>query len=155
MNVASATYPDNPAAVAQNMVVKSSIVQSADTSISTAEGDKVTISDGTRLDAAYSSYAQLARGAGSTTVTRADVLSLTASRQFSISVEGNLNHREIQDIRRAVHYIDKAARELLSGDVDGAQHKLQNLDKLKTLSAIGADLQVQNSLSVEQLSMSA
>ena len=154
MNVTPACHSNNVAAVAQSTVVKSSSVQSADIAISTAEGDTVTVSSGTRLDATFSSYEQLARTTNSAMLTQADALSLTAGRQFSISVEGNLNHREIQDIRRALHYIDKAAKELLSGDVDGAQQKLQNLDKQKTLSSIGADLQTQNSLSVEQQSVS-
>ena len=155
MNVRPACYSDNVVSVAQSTVVKSSSVQSADIAISTAEGDQVTLSAGTRLDVTLSSYEQLARGAVSATVTHAEALNIDASRQFSISVAGILNHREIQDIRRAVHYIDKAAKELLSGDVDGAQHRLQNLDKLKTVSSIGADLQVQSSLSLEQQSVSA
>ncbi len=152
MNVAPASYSNNLAAVEQSTIVRSSSVQSANISITTAEGDTFTLSSSTKLEGTYASYEQLARGAGSTTAVSGQAVSIDASRQLSISVQGDLSHRESQDIRRALHYIEKAGKELLSGDLDGAQQKLRSLDKLKTLSAIGAALQVQNSISIEQQS---
>jgi hypothetical protein len=155
MNIAPASHANLAAAaqvgttLTQSTVVKSSTVQSAEISISTAEGDTVTLAANVRLDGTFASYEQLSRGAGSATLGQAEAQNVDFSRQFSISVTGNLSHRELQDIRRALHYIDKAAKELLAGDANGAQKKLEDLGKLKTLSSIGADIRMQNNVSVE------
>ncbi len=145
--------PQSPAGtVAQGTVVKSSTVVSEAMSIATAEGDTVTISASSRLDAGFATYEQMSRNAGFATLVQARSMDIGGGSNFSIALTGDLDHREIQDIRRAVHYLEKAGKELVNGDPDGAERKLLDLGKLKSLSEISAVVQVQSSISIAQQS---
>jgi len=96
--------------------------QTAQIALVTAEGDKVTLSSGMNIEAEYSTYG--ARG--------------TVERSFSFTIEGDLNRRELKDIRKAVRTIEKAARDIDSDKVEKAGRRTSQLEKLESIAQVEA-----------------
>jgi hypothetical protein len=143
----------------KNTCVESS--QSANIEIYTAEGDKVTLSSEVQYKAtseSSASYARLGRAHGShhpghhgrAHVQRsADSTSVSSTQKYSVSVEGNLNQQELQDIQKALRTIDQASAQMQSGNLDKAQDKLEKLADLKSLTGLSANISVQKSVTME------
>lgn len=139
--------------------VKSS--QTANVEICTAEGDKVTLSAEVQYEAtseSSASYERLGRahgshhhrGHGRHHVQRsADSTSISSTQKYSVSVEGDLNQQELQDIQKALRSIDQASAQMQSGNLDKAQDKLEKLGDLKSLAGLSASISVQKSVKVE------
>jgi hypothetical protein len=79
--------------------------RSTDLSIVTAEGDKVTISASATHGVGYAAAAGSSDGAS----LNAAAVTVSDSRSLSISVDGDLNRRELHDIRKVVRALQQAA----------------------------------------------
>jgi hypothetical protein len=130
--------------------VTSSLQQNADVTIITAEGDKVTLSSGSQAQMTYATYEELRYMGGHLAQFRDESLGLEVSREYSISVEGDLNKTELRDIRKAIRTIEKIMRDFLSGDIDHAAGKAMKISRLEFISTLEASLQFERSLSVDQ-----
>lgn len=130
--------------------VTSSLHQNADVTIVTAEGDKVTLSSGSQAQVTYATYEELRYMGGHFAQFRYEALGLEVSREYSIVVDGDLNKKELRDIRKAIRTIEKMMRDFLSGNVDHAVGKAMKVSKLESISSLEASLQFERSLSVDQ-----
>jgi hypothetical protein len=73
---------------------------SADITLVTAEGDKVTLSTDTLLAAAYTRYDARGRLQGHRTEGHAETLELASANDVSLHIDGNLNDAERADIQQ-------------------------------------------------------
>jgi hypothetical protein len=114
--------------------VKGSVSQSQNTAVTlvTAEGDTVTLSSGSESQVQFETY----------NADGASVSSLSGewSRSFSLSIEGDLNRKELRDIRKAVRTIEKVNRTLARGDADKAAEQAEKLQRLDTITSLDAEL---------------
>ena len=118
--------------------------------IVTKEGDRVTISASSAQDLSYSTYDAKGKVDSKKVSTSATNLSISASNSLNISVEGDLNAQELQDIEQAIKGAGNALGELLAGDVEGATKDTQELGKLSTIAQLDASFKVQTQVEVQQ-----
>jgi hypothetical protein len=155
------------AGIAQSQKTSVQSTQTAEIEIYTAEGDKVTLSAMIQFEASsesYASYGRLGRSHNShhhrqdghgqdhqqNAVTGNSSASVSSTQKYSVSIEGNLNQQELQDIQKALQTIEQASQKMESGNLDGAQNKLEKLGELTSLTGISADISVQQSVTVEK-----
>jgi uncharacterized protein Yka (UPF0111/DUF47 family) len=115
--------------------------QDTDFTIVTSEGDRVTLSYDSEFEAACVTYDSLARVSGDSSGFHGEILGFHASREFSISVEGELNEQEVEDIKKAVKAVSKIMRDFLLGDIDHATERAVKIAKLESISSVEASLQ--------------
>lgn len=124
--------------------------KSGELTIVTAEGDRVTLSRSSSVSGSYSVYDRLGRTDGGVSREHAESLSLEASSEFSISVEGDLSAEELRDIRKAVHDAEKIMKDLSQGKMDDALKHAQDFQRLDTLSSLDAHVEVSRSVAVAE-----
>ncbi|MBX9599704.1 MAG: hypothetical protein K2X35_01825 [Bryobacteraceae bacterium] len=95
--------------------------------VTTAEGDRVTLSFESRSDAGL--YDIRAGGA------RASGQFQSARLEAEVKVEGSLNAREIADLGRLLRMVGKAARKLEGPDPSQALAAFRNFSRLASLAA--------------------
>ncbi len=159
----------NPSAGGEAMQYRKASItstQTAEIEITTAEGDKVTLSSTLQFEASsesYASYDQAGRSHGShhhrnggharmhrqDPSTSTNTTSTSSTQKYSVSVEGDLSQQELQDIHKALQTLEQASSKMQSGNLDGAQNKLEKLGDLKTLSGLSANISIQQSATLE------
>ncbi len=124
--------------------------------ITTADGDTVALNAASLFEAGFTAYAQSGEVNGSPYNISASSASVNISREFSLSVEGELDGEEIRDIAKAIREVNKIMRRLLSGDTEHALKRVSKLYRLDSLAGIEAAIEAGQSVSVaEQVSRSA
>ena len=126
--------------------------QNKDITIFTEEGDKVTLSSEKQTQTFYSNFSDVScqKFSGVSDKYSMDISNYTATENrnfeyekngsFSISVEGDLDKQEMQDIKKAIKSIDKIMTNLLSGgNFSKAADKTMRLVNLDSISGIAAD----------------
>src|SRR5919198_747525 len=106
---------------------------SADITLVTAEGDKVTLSTDAVMQAAYTRYDARGRVRGYGLDRHAETFQLTSANDVSLQIEGNLNDAERADIQQALGTIEKFAADFFDGKDNEAPNQMCNLGNLKTL----------------------
>lgn len=133
----------------QSKTASLSLSQSTDLTIETDEGDVVTLSMDRWLDAGYASSSSLTYGSdGSFSMSKQEQFDLSAGKEFTVEVEGDLNKEEIKDIRKAVRAIRKIMKAFLSGDMDKMTKRAGRLENLDTISGIDAEFSYERQVSV-------
>jgi hypothetical protein len=123
---------------------------SADITLVTAEGDKVTLSTDAVMQAAYTRYDARGRVRGYGLDRHAETFQLTSANDVSLQIEGNLNDAERADIQQALGTIEKFAADFFNGKGDEAPNQIFELGNLNTLRSIDATLAFSQSLTVSQ-----
>src|SRR5262245_2433462 len=123
---------------------------SADITLVTAEGDKVTLSTDAVLQAAYSRYDARGRLRGYGLERHAETFQLASANDISLQIEGDLNSAERADIEQALDTIEQFAADFFTGKGDEAPNQTFNLGNLNTLRSIDATLELSQSLTVSQ-----
>lgn len=103
---------------------------SAQLTVVTDEGDRVTPSSRTAVSAGVGVYDFRDGGLAA----HAETMQFSASREFALSVEGDLSKDELKDIRRVINGVEKVTRKFLKGDLDGAARKAAKLGDLGSLA---------------------
>lgn len=128
--------------------------QSADITLVTKEGDKVTFSADSSIEAAYATYDNQAQLKGVYAESRGKLNSATIEREVSISVEGDLNDQEKKEIKKVLREIFKMMKSYLA-DPSGNQTVAAVKDiQLDTLANVEAKFEVKKTI-VEINHMSA
>ena len=123
---------------------------SADITLVTAEGDKVTLSTDAVMQAAYTRYDARGRLRGHGLERHAETLQLASANDISLQIEGDLNDAERADIQQALSTIEKFAADFFDGKEDEAPNQIFNLGNLNTLRSLDATLEFSQSLTVSQ-----
>ncbi len=134
----------------QSSQAKISSQRSIDLSLVTSDGDKVTISANVAFQAGYSTYNSQGTLNGVTSVSQGESFEASLEREFSISVEGDLNQQELKDIKKAVKNIIKIAKKFFKGDLDNAFAKALKLRTPDTIASLDASFQTSVSASFAQ-----
>ena len=123
---------------------------SADFTIVTAEGDKVTLSANSAQGVLFQQYTAQGGAAGLPIQVRAEEFSAFSTSEFQIPVEGTLSEQEAADIERFLVTSKNIISNLLKGEIDEAVAQTAGLGNLDSLTS--ADLEVVHisSLLVEQ-----
>ena len=123
---------------------------SADITLVTAEGDKVTLSTDAVLQAAYTGYDAHGHLRGHSIKRHTEILQLASTSDISLQIEGNLNDAECADIQQALGTIEQFATDFFDGKEEEAPSQIFNLGNLNTLRSIDATLELSQSLTVSQ-----
>lgn len=123
---------------------------SADITLVTAEGDKVTLSTDAVMQAAYTRYDTRGRLRGYGLERHAETFQRASANNISLQIEGDLNGAERADIEQALDTIEKFATDFFTGKGDEAPNQIFNLGNLNTLRSIDTTLEFSQSLTVRQ-----
>src|SRR5215475_3518521 len=123
---------------------------SADITLVTAEGDKVTLSTDAVLQAAYTRYDAHGRLRGYGLERHAATFQMASASAISLQIEGDLNDAERADIQQALGTIEQFAADFFDGKEDEAPNQIVNLGNLNTLRSIDVTLELSQSLTVNQ-----
>lgn len=127
--------PVSGAATGELIQIGARTTRSTDLSIETAEGDKVTISASATHGVGYAAASGSADGVSLT----AGSVTVSDSSSLSISVEGDLNRRELHDIRKVVRALERAAAR---GDASRLLDRLSHAH-LNSLSSVSGSITTQ------------
>lgn len=121
---------------------------SAQLQIMTDEGDIVTISGSSEVEATYASLRQRSRGPDGSLKLSARYREISVERDFSFTVEGDLSEEELADIKRLLDHIGPALKGLASAG--GAPFTFQ-VDGSDFESLAGFSMTVERSMNLTHL----
>ena len=104
-----------------------SFQKSKNISISTSDGDVVTISSYEEFHTGYYSYQDITSRNGNLSYQEGKQFELSAEKKFSLSVEGDLSKQEIKDIKKSLRLINKVLNNYQNGDIEKV---LKNISKI-------------------------
>ena len=114
--------------------------RSADITIDTMEGDRVTLSFSSQTQATYQVYNAQGAMSGAADA-RLETFSLSSGSEMTVAIEGELSDAEKADIEMVMSAIEEMAEEFFEGDVDEALAELLNIGEAKTLAGFQATLE--------------
>ena len=112
----------------------------------TKEGDQVTLSADSSIEAAYATYDSKAQIKGAHTESKGQLNSVTAERKFTINVEGDLSDQEKKEIKKLLGKIFKMMKNFLSGQIDSPGISTVKDIQLDTLANVEAKYEVKKSV---------
>jgi len=138
------------AAFARSFQTAATLAKSTDLVITTAEGDKVTLSTSSQETGGYGSYEALAKGKNATAYQSGQSIYYESRQELSFSVTGDLNEQELSDINSIVEAMGGIMDDLVSGDLESAASKGMALTGLSSISQFSATLNVSAGVSVSR-----
>ncbi len=143
--------------------VETSNQQTKDITLVTEEGDRVTISSSFQSHAVYSTYEGISQYTVSATsenlamentelaMFEGEKFEYENTRNFSISVDGDLNEQELKAIKKAVKIIDKIMTDILYGkNIPEVLAKAVEISNLSSIASLEANYQYEKTVLVEQ-----
>jgi len=128
--------------------------ETQDITLTTDEGDVVTISSKEQLQASYLSFDYSGIKKGEAFHEQGENFQTSAKNDFQISVEGDLNAEEQEDIARVLSRLDGLMENLVGGDLDAVmKDALGIIDDTETISSIDAVLQFKQQVAMEYQSI--
>ena len=125
--------------------------ENADITIVTDDGDRVTISTDTGMESGYTSYSGLLRSGSLSARAEGYEFQSRMHSNFSMSISGDLDSQEYEDIISALKTIDSIMESVSSGNMVDLQAIAEEFGGLESLSGLTASIQVQESMSYEQV----
>jgi hypothetical protein len=125
---------------------------SADISISTAEGDTVTLSASALFETAYIRYDARGRLKGQQMSVHADSLQQQQTSEFALVIEGDLSEEELLEVQAVLQTLQGIATDFFARDLDEALGQAQQLGDFDSLSSIAATFQYAHTDTANQLS---
>lgn len=124
-------------------------------SLTTNEGDTVTISAGSFMDFAslsYDSSGRISNGSQSAAATVSSrEMTLASGSQFTFSVKGSLSEQEMDDIEEIVKTLDEVINTMATGDMDDAMSKALEMQQgYESVESFEADLSYSSAYRFEQ-----
>jgi hypothetical protein len=125
--------------------------ETQDVTLTTEEGDIVTISSLTQFQASYMSFDYSAQLKEKNLSMEAEQFKVATKNAFEISVEGDLNEEEKEDIAQVLEKLDGIMSDLVSGDIDNlVEEAVSLIDDTDTISGLEAVLEFHQRVSLEQ-----
>jgi hypothetical protein len=115
-------------------------------SLTTAEGDVVTISSSYAKAMAYAASEEFAPGMWNQSFT---AMSLESST-FNMSIQGDLNEEELQDIKHLLQDLKKIAKSFFHGDTQGAMNKALDIGDMGSVAQLSASFSYSEQISTTQ-----
>ena len=130
---------------------------SAEISIVTADGDMVTLSANSSIQARLQTYDYQGRIQGQTIAAHGEEFALSSSSWFALTVDGNLNHDELADINKLIDTLASAGNDFFAGKTNVGLEQLAQLGDLDSIASFDATLSYSreiSALSASQVSSS-
>jgi len=129
--------------------------KSLELSLTTNEGDTVTLSAGSFMEFASLSYDKSGRISNGSQSASASLssreMTLASGSQFTFSVKGSLSDQEMDDIESIVKTLDEVINKMSTGNMDDAVSKaLEMQDGYESISGFEADLSYSSAYRFEQ-----
>jgi hypothetical protein len=121
-------------------------------SLTTADGDKVTITAGSSLRAEHITYDFLGRIQGQAVGSRVEKLQISRSTSVSAMVQGALGEEELDDIKTLLEILETAAADFLAGESQEVPEAFVKFGALGSISSFEADLSYSREASATQAS---
>ena len=121
-------------------------------SVTTDEGDTITLTADLEADYRAVSYRSSAQADGSAVDVKANYVEYSLKREFGVTVEGDLNEQELNDLEKLFRKVSNIFRKFLQGEDDEALAKTAKLadrfDRLSSLSSLDLSVDVERSITV-------
>lgn len=121
-------------------------------SVTTAEGDTITLSADIESDFRAVNYKSHVEGDGKTVDIEAKYAEYSLKREFGVTIEGDLNEQEVKDLAKLFRKVANIFKKFLSGQDDAALAKTAKLaerfEKLSSLSSLDLSVDVERSVTV-------
>ncbi|MEK7235330.1 MAG: hypothetical protein AAB242_01840, partial [Nitrospirota bacterium] len=121
-------------------------------SVTTAEGDTITISADIESDFRAVNYQSHAEGDGKTVDVDAKYAEYSLKQEFGVTVEGNLNDQEVKDLSTLFRKVANIFKKFLSGQDDAALAKTAKLGdsfgNYSSLSDLSLNVDLERSVTV-------
>ena len=121
----------------------------ANFSVITAEGDRVSLSTNSASQTNVGTYTAQGVIAGQSVNLTRQQFSTSASSEFNLLIEGDLNEQEEKDIQRFVQSSKQILQEFLNGDFNTLSESASAFEELSTLAR--ADVSLRHSVSVSSI----
>jgi len=119
-------------------------------SIVTAEGDKVTLSTNAAFQGTGVKYNARGVSEGQALTLRSNSLEGSFSSEKQITVEGDLNEQEIQDIKKIVNLVNGLREDVATGDLNTILANGQQIQATGSIASVDLKIKHSESLSVQQ-----
>ncbi|MGE0682165.1 MAG: hypothetical protein AB7P69_14860 [Candidatus Binatia bacterium] len=143
--------PEGYPGAAQANFLSASSRKSTDISLVTAEGDKVTISAKSVLQAGFVGYDYRGRLNGNEVSLSGRSLQVSAENSFAISVEGDLSKEELADIQNLVAKIEKLGSDFFSQPLEDSLAKTLEVGDLDSIASFAANLRYEQQLTIARV----
>jgi hypothetical protein len=121
-------------------------------SVTTAEGDTITLSANLESDFRAVNYKSHVEGDGKTVDVEARYAEYSLKQEFGVTVEGDLNEEEIKDLAKLFRKVANIFQKYLNGQDDAALEKTVKLaerfGRLSSLSDLNLSVDVERSVTV-------
>ena len=121
-------------------------------SVTTDEGDTITLTADLEADYRAISYRSSGQAEGATVDVNAKYVEYSLKREFGVTVEGNLNEQELHDLEKLFRNVSNIFRTFLHGEDDEALAKTAKLadrfERLSSLSSLDLSLDIERSFTV-------
>jgi hypothetical protein len=121
-------------------------------SVTTAEGDTITLSANLESDFRAVNYKSHVEGDGKTVDVEAKYAEYSLKQEFGVTVEGDLNEEEIKDLAKLFRKIANIFQKYLNGQDDAALAKTAKLAErfgaLSSLSGLDLNVDVERSVTI-------
>ena len=119
-------------------------------SVTTAEGDTITLSANVESDFLAASYKSHVEGDGTTTDVEASYAKYSLKQEFGVTVEGDLNEQEVKDLTKLFRKVANIFEKYLNGQDDAALAKtaklVERFGRLSSLSGLDLNVDVERSV---------
>jgi len=112
----------------------------AEISLVTADGDKITLSASSALQASHITYDYLGRIQGQALAARAEMLQISKTSKFAVMVQGELDEDELADIKELLAAIEKTAADVFAGQSGGPLTSFAAIGELDSIASFQAEL---------------
>lgn len=121
-------------------------------SVTTAEGDKITLTADLESDFRAVNYKSRVEGDGATVDVEAKYAELSLKQEFGVTVEGDLNGEEVKDLAKLFRRVSNIFKKIFRGQDDEALAKTAKLAErfgnLLSLSSLDLSVDVERSVTV-------
>jgi hypothetical protein len=119
-------------------------------SVTTAEGDKITLSANLETDFRAVSYKSHVEGGSTTTDVEAKYAAYSLKQEFGVTVEGDLNEQEVKDLTKLFRKVANIFEKYLNGQDEAALAKtaklIERFGRLSSLSDLALNVDVERSV---------
>ena len=119
-------------------------------SVTTAEGDTITLSANVESDFLAASYKSHVEGDGTTTDVEAKYAEYSLKQEFGVTIEGDLNEQEVKDLTKLFRKVANIFEKYLNGQDDAALAKtaklVERFGRLSSLSGLDLNVDVERSV---------
>ena len=119
-------------------------------SVTTADGDKITLSANLESDFRAVNYKSQVEGGGTTTNVEAKYAEYSLKQEFGVTVEGDLSEQEVKDLTKLFRKVANIFEKYLNGQDEAALAKtaklVERFGRLSSLSGLDLNVDVERSV---------